>query len=527
VLIPLAAAGMGIALVAGAASAAPREERLSKQERALEGALRAHIEVLASDAFKGREPGTAGETMTLRYLAQEWFRIGLVSGTNDPGNPWFAPVEVLEREPAHSRATFARNRRTIAMPAQGIIALTSGQRQLIENAPLLFVGHATGALPPKSELAGRIAVLLDSLPPEADPAASRDRQGRLIEAGASAVLTVLDGERGLAEVTARRNRPGYALAGESLGGDLEAFAERDYAARLLGTEFEPLLKTAAEQGFVSRPLALTGTIEATTRETRISTHNLLGRLPGRFPGRGAVLLVAHWDHFGICAEPPAEDLICNGAVDNASGIAVLTELGRLLARGKRLDRDVYFLATTAEELGLLGARAFAENPPLPLDSIVAAFNIDSPALASPGRPLTVIGRGLTPLDRDIARVARAERRRIEQAALAQDFLRRQDGWALLQHDIPAVMVTSAYSDLAAIERFMEYAYHRPGDEAGPQLKLDGAAQDALFHAALVRWFGTLKSYPAKRLETRTQSLVRLGASSPPSPATSSRVPGYK
>ena len=70
-----------------------------------------------------------------------------------------------------------------------------------------------------------------------------------------------------------------------------------------------------------------------------------------------MLFVAHWDAFGICAEPPAEDLICNGAIDNASGVAALTEIARRLVRGPPIDRDIYFLATTGEELGLLGAHA--------------------------------------------------------------------------------------------------------------------------------------------------------------------------
>jgi len=492
VLFPAVLALAALAFAApGAGKDAPR------RESPVEAALRAHIAVLASDAFEGREPGTNGENLTLRYLAREWFRIGLVSGTNDPGNAWFAPVELIEREPARSLAAFQRNRRALPLAADGVLALTSGSRQLLENAPLLFVGHALGPPPMRGELAGRIAVLLDSLPAGTDPASAEGRQDKLLEAGASAVLTLLDGERTLETIRARRGRAGYALAGDRLGGDLEAFADRDYAMRLLGADYEPLRRAATEPGFMPRVLPLTGTLEATTRETRISTHNLIGRLPGRFPERGAVLISAHWDHFGICAEPPAEDLVCNGAIDNASGLAVLTEIARGLARGKKLDRDVYFLATTAEELGLLGAHAFAENPPLPLDGIVAAFNIDSPALAPRGRPITIIGHGLTPLDGDIAKVAKREKRRMEQSSAAETFLRRQDGWALLQHDIPAVMVSSSYSDAAMVERFMEETYHRPGDEAGPGLQLGGAADDVAFHLALVRWFGTVKSWPGR------------------------------
>ena len=480
----------GLALGSAAANAA-------KPDRTLETALRRHIEILASDDFGGREPGTDGETKTLRYLAREWFRIGLVSGTNDPGNAWFAPVELVERSPARSMAAFQRSRRPLALPAAEILVLTSGPRQLLENAPLLFIGRGGAAMPPRSDLAGRIVILLDAAPAGMDADSAATRQDRLIEAGAGAVLTVLDGERTLDGVAARRGRAGYALANDRLGGDLEAFVTVDYATRLFGADWPALVKSAQNGDSAPRLLTLSGTLEATTREARIGTHNLIGRLPGRMPDRGAVLLVAHWDHFGICAEPPAENLICNGAIDNASGLAVLTEAARILAKGRKLDRDIYFLATSAEELGLLGAHAFAENPPLPLASIVAAFNIDSPAIGPSGMPLTVIGHDRTRLDGDIAKVAKALKVRVETNPVADSFLRRQDSWALLQHDIPAVMVSSSYSDPARVERFMETTYHRPTDEIGPGFELGGAVEDVSVQVALARWFASVKSYPVK------------------------------
>jgi acetylornithine deacetylase/succinyl-diaminopimelate desuccinylase-like protein len=176
------------------------------------------------------------------------------------------------------------------------------------------------------------------------------------------VLTVLDAERTLSNVKSRRLRPGYALASEVLGGDLEGFITRLGLGHLLqgsGILLSALEASAANPDFVPQLLGLNATLEATTREVTIRTHNLIGKLPGKKPGSGALLFLAHWDHFGICGVPPAEDVICHGAVDNASGIAALTEIARRIARGPKLDRDVYFLATTAEELGLLGAHAFA------------------------------------------------------------------------------------------------------------------------------------------------------------------------
>lgn len=472
------------------AGAAPRREAV------LEAQLMDHIRVLASEDFAGREPGTDGEAKTLRYLGRQWFDIGLVSGTNDPGNEWFAPVTLVAREPDFSAAQFNRRGKRQYVPRDAVLMLTSGKRSLVKDAPLLFVGTGKGALPSRNELAGRVALLLDGGIDDSE------RQNALLAAGASAVLTVLDGDRTLDGVAARRRRSGYALASDDLGGDLEGFITPYGVQRLLqgsGRTLDELHVEAARADFAPRPLEVTATLEATTRETRIRTHNLIGKVPGRRPDTGAVLFIAHWDAFGICAEPPAEDTVCNGAIDNASGVASLTEIARRLARGPQLDRDVYFLATTAEELGLLGAHAFAENPPLPLKQIVAAFNIDSVAIAPAGSALAIVGKGMTPLDTGIAQVARQQRRRLVAGDAANAYVKRQDGWALRQHDIPAVMVTSAYSDLARMDAFFESDYHRPSDDLHKPLELGGAAEDVLFHVALARYFGDARRVPAGRM----------------------------
>jgi len=469
-----------LACTLGTADARDRRDRL------LEQSLLSQIEVLASDDFEGREPGTEGEAKTLRYLGRQWFDAGLVSGTNDPGNEWFMPVTLVAREPAASVAQFRIGRRLVPLNEEEALILTSGKRSLVKDAPLLFVGKAEGTSLSRNELAGRVALLLDGEQMDGD------RQNALLAEGASAVLTILDGDRTLQQVAARRQRSGYALADDSLGGDLEGFVTRGAMERPLavaGTSLEALEADAAKPDFAPRILKLTASLEATTRETTIRTHNLIAKLPGKRPETGAVLLVAHWDHFGICAEEPAEDRICNGAIDNASGLAVITEVARRLVRGPRLDRDVYFLATTAEELGLLGAYAFADNPPLQLSQIVAALNIDSVAIAPRGTPLAIVGRGMTGLDAAIEEVARREKRKVVENDDANEYVRRQDGWALLQHDIPTVMVTSAYGDLDRMRKFYDTDYHRPSDDLKHPIELGGAAEDVAFDVALVRWLG--------------------------------------
>lgn len=483
--------GAALVLQPVAVSAKPSKARIE-----LEGQLRGHITELASDAYEGREPGTEGEAKTLRYIGKQWFEIGLQSGTNDPAHPWFAPVNLVAREPDVSRAYFTRKGKRLYVPAGTVLVLTSGKRGLLENAPVIFVGTGE-AIPPRADLAGRAALLLDG------GADNSDRQNALLKAGASAVITVLDGDRTLDSVAAHRSRTGYALASDKLGGDLEAFVTPAALNGVLagaGLDLVKLQAMAAAPGFAARSLDLGVSLEATTRETRIKTHNIIGKLPGKRPELGAVLLLAHWDHFGRCAEPPAEDQICNGAVDNASGIAVLTETARRLAKGPQPDRDIYFLATTGEEIGFLGVEAFAEDPPLPLNRIVAAFNIDTVALAAAGRPFAVVGKGLTGLDPHIAAYAKSARRKLADGDAANAYVRRQDGWALMKHDVPAVMISSSWADIALVERFMDGDYHRPGDQLARGIELGGAADDVEFLVGLARWFADPRRVP----ETRKQ-----------------------
>jgi hypothetical protein len=496
--------GRGALLMAAALIANPASANASHHDAPLEQQLLAGITELASDDFAGREPGTEGEKKTLRYLARQWFDIGLVSGTNDPSHPWFAPVTLVGREPVGSRADFMRHGRPVVLAPDDVKVMTFGRRGFVQHAPFYFVGNMAGEVPPRTELAGRIAVLLDRAGPRlgGDVAPLAVRQNALLEGGAAAVLTVLDGNRTLSMVSERRRHQGFALADAAPEGDLEAYVTPEGMGKLMGgmDAVEALSNEAGRPDFAPHLLDLTASLEATTRQTTIRSHNVIGRLPGRHPEAGAVVLLAHWDHFGTCGvgKPGVPDTrptdtgpheICNGAIDNASGLAALTEIARRLAhQSGGMDRDVYFLATTGEEMGLLGAEAFADSPPLPLTQIVAAFNLDSIAIAPAGTPLGVVGAGMTRLDSGIAAVAREQHRRLIPPEWPNSFLKRQDGWALIRHDIPAVMVTSAYGDKARYQHYLDTDYHRPTDVVKPGLELGGAAEDVMFHIALVRYF---------------------------------------
>ena len=215
-----------------------------------------------------------------------------------------------------------------------------------------------------------------------------------------------------------------------------------------------------------------------------SSRNVVGLVRGRKSDGKAVVVMAHWDHLGICRETGA-DRICNGAVDNASGVAAVLALAARVAR-MRLERDVWFVLTGAEEWGLLGAEAFAQSPPVALSAIVAAFNLDTIAVAPAGMPVALVGaprNGLEPLVRESAA---AMGRAFDGDGEADGFLMRQDGWALARRGVPAVMAGGSFSDVKRLQAFLAGAYHSADDELTPSTDLSGAVDDANLHVELVR-----------------------------------------
>ena len=226
-------------------------------------------------------------------------------------------------------------------------------------------------------------------------------------------------------------------------------------------------------------------MEQMSRRGAFTAYNVVGRVPGRSPDGKAVVLMAHYDHLGICAPEGSADRICNGAVDNASGTAALIAVAERVAR-MRLDRDVWFVATGAEEWGLLGAKAFAETPPVPLSAIIAGFNLDTIAIAARGAPVAMVAAKGAPLQELVRASAAALGRAWDGDDEAASFLQRQDGWALAQRGVPMVMAGGSFSDLKLLQAFLAAGYHDPDDELGPGTNLGGAVEDANLHVELIR-----------------------------------------
>ncbi len=474
----------------------------AKDTPVTEAELAAHIRVLASDAFLGRAPGGEGEARTIAYMVGEMARAGLAP-VPDTATPWLQPVPLIERTALDSAAAFRRQGRTLTLDDNGVLLVSRNAVAGVQDAPLVFVGHGVdGAGAVRADVRGKVAVMLFADPPYpvTVPARLNDRRRLLGQSGAAAVLVVAGAGVPWSALTRAVTGPSMTLASQDTGGPaLNGFLSQaafDALVKADGKSTEALTTAAKADDFAGQALDVRADLSATTAVRAFDSHNVLARLPGANPDGRAVLLLGHWDHLGLCRPEDTPNRICNGAVDNASGIAVMLAVAkRLAATGQRPDRDVYFLGTTAEEKGLLGAYHFAANLPVAADSIIAALNVDTIAIAPRGAPVAIIGRGKAPYDAAVASVAAKLGRTMDDDGEADAFVRRQDGWALAQAGIPALMVGGSFSDMTLLQAFLNGPYHQPTDDLNQTIELGGAAEDADLHIALIRHFAGRATWP--------------------------------
>ena len=196
--------------------------------------------------------------------------------------------------------------------------------------------------------------------------------------------------------------------------------------------------------------------------------------------------MGHWDHMGT--DPAlSPDSIYNGALDNASGIAGLLELARAyMALERRPERSVLFIALTAEEQGLLGSKHYATNPVWPLESTVAAINVDGLNIWGPTRDVVVVGYGKSELDSVLAEVAADQDRVLEpDSEPEKGYFFRSDHFEFAKQGVPALFPNPGIDDLrygkdwarAQHDKFTAERYHKPADEYDPNWNLDGAVED--------------------------------------------------
>jgi hypothetical protein len=451
-----------------------------------------HIQILASDRFQGRAPASEGERLTISYISEQLRARGLEPAGE--GGSWFQPVALVDRATRSQDASWTANGRVLPFDLANIALQGRDPEVRTADARIVFAGH--GARIPErgidqlagADLNGAIVFILFD-PPEVPGFPSFAQRVRTVtEAGAAAVVGVTGGDLAWRYVVANFHSSSTKFAElptAPIVGAMPASAAQSLFAAA-GADLRRLLNDQPGSSFRAVTLPLHGSLHVETDVRRYTTDNVVGRIRGSGATGENVMFLAHWDHFGLCRPEGAADRICNGAVDNASGVAMMIEVAGRLASGPRPIRDILVMATTAEEEGLLGAEYFAGHPTVPLGSIVAAINLDTVAIAPAGEPVAILNRGVPGLDALVASTATAMGRRTDNAHEADIMAERQDGWALARHGVPAIMVGGSFASMARLNAFLQGRYHQPSDQADAAIEMGGATEDANLLVALGR-----------------------------------------
>jgi len=201
------------------------------------------------------------------------------------------------------------------------------------------------------------------------------------------------------------------------------------------------------------------------------------------------VLSAHLDHIGVT--PPVKgDVINNGALDNASGVATTLEVARLLrASRKPTKRSVLFLIDTAEEKGLIGAEYFARNPTVPGSAIAADVDLDMPILTYDFTDVVAFGADRSSLGPSVRRAAARMNVKLSPDPMPDEgIFTCSDHYRFVEQGVPAVFLATGYANggEAATRFFMKTNYHKPSDDLSQAIRYDVGAKFARLNYEITR-----------------------------------------
>ena len=493
------------------------------------------VERLASDEFEGRAPGTIGEEKTAALLVSEFTRLGLQPGNKGSFFQDVPLVEITGRSHSAMRFTGGRGPVTAAYGPEMVVGTyrTAQPSVRIADSPVVFVGYGINA-PEKGwndyaglDVRGKTVVILVNDPDYETPGLTGPFNGRAMtyygrwtykyeeaaRQGAAAAIIVHDtvpaaygwnvvqsSWTGAQQVADSANDN----ADQSLAIGWISNAKAQELMRAAGQDLTALTAAAKRPGFRAVDL---GTRMSVSFDNAIRKHrskNVIAVLPGTERSDEYVLYTAHWDHLGRCEKAPDGDDICNGAVDNATGTAALVALAEANVKAGRTPRSQVFLAVTAEESGLLGARYYAANPVFPLGSTVGGVNMDALSVAGPARNVVVVGRGKSELDAYLARALAAQSRvASDEPTPEKGFYYRSDHFELAKRGVPMLyfeggddLVTGGRAaGEAAAQDYERNRYHGPQDELDASWNWDGIASDLQLYYAVGRDLATSRAWP--------------------------------
>ncbi len=351
------------------------------------------LAVIAHDSMGGRDTPSPGLEMTAAWIASQFERVGLIPGGDDGSYLQRYAIEVVQLDLVASSATVNGGGEL----RFGRDLVVTGMSEGDVDGPVVML-VSVGEMTPDaiSKIVGK-HVVVASMP------GGLNREGRglaaeLLRNGALSVLVVVDvpdrawNQRVERLVSNRVVRVGYNGATTGFSAEVRADAIRPILAAH-GVN----LGRGPARGAVSiidvPGLALTLSPRVQVLDSR-SAPNVAGLLEGSDPilKEEYVVFSAHMDHIGIGPPNSEGDSINNGADDDASGTTAVLEIAEAFASlPTKPKRSMIFLLVSGEEKGLWGSAYFADNPPVPIDRMVADLNAD---MVGRNWPDTIVAIGM-------------------------------------------------------------------------------------------------------------------------------------
>ncbi len=488
---------------------------------------------LSSDAYEGRAPTTAAEDKTVGYIIDRFKAAGL-----QPGNhgKWTQTVPMVELTATNfAPIAFTGGKSPVRLKQGPDIVMRSfrvAPQVAIKNSPVVFVGYGINA-PERGwndyagvNVKGKTVIILVNDPDWQSTSRKGLFEGRTMtyygrwtykyeeaaRQGAAAAIIVHDTEPaayGWGVVESSNSHPTLELdeKGDHMGesqaiGWIQLDKARAMFARA-GRNFDALRAQAGKKGFKAVPLGLKASMSFDIAVKRQASKNVVGVLPGTAAADEWVLFTAHWDHLGRCTPVKGDD-ICNGAVDNASGMAGLIAIAEAQAKAGPARRSMAFIAVTAEESGLLGSKYYAENPVYPLDHTVGGVNMDGLNVVGRAKDFVLTGAGKSELEDMVKPLVAAQGRTISaEPNPERGYYFRSDHFSFARLGVPMLDGTSGENLVvggvaaghAAAEDYVTNRYHKPQDEYDARWDWSGAIEDLTIYYQMGRLLAEGAAWP--------------------------------
>lgn len=492
------------------------------------------VRTLSSDAFEGRAPSTAGEDKTVAYLIDRFKAAGLQPGNKGSWTQDVPTVEITAQNVAGLAVTGGKQTMLFA-PGKDFVAgsyrVTASTD--IRDAELVFVGYGINA--PELgwndyagiDMKGKIAVILVN-DPDYETASEQglfkgrrmtwygrwpykfEEAARQGAAGALIVHDTFPAAYGWNVVESSWGGAQYFVQKPNDAMDqtqANGWVQNDVAKQILaaaGQDLTALSAAAKQKGFKPVPLGLKASLKFDNQIRKGQSRNVIGILPGKKRPDEYVLYTAHWDHLGRCKADAQGDDVCNGAVDNATGTALLASLAQANVKAGAADRSQVFLAVTLEESGLLGSEFYAQNPVYPLNRTVGGVNMDAIAPGSPARDVQVTGGDKSELTRYLkAAMGAMKLYETPEDHVERGHYYRSDHFSMAKRGVPMFAVGRGSDWVpggkAAAEavagKYVKNDYHQPSDQFDGKWDWSGILQEGELYYRLGRSLAMTTDWP--------------------------------